>query len=57
MASNTIAVETITTPEPEWNEDKLVLSLTRLQKMHAQVFSSASFETHNWSISADTYQL
>ncbi|MCJ1265590.1 hypothetical protein MMC22_005470 [Lobaria immixta] len=37
MDLNTVAVETRSTPEPEWNEDKLVLSLTRLQEMHAQL--------------------
>lgn len=57
MALDTTAMETITTPEPEWNEDKLVWSLTRLQEMHAQVTFSASFESHTWLISTDFYLL
>lgn len=57
MALDTLAGETTATPEPEWNEDKLVLSLNRLQEMHAQVYSSASFESHTWLISTDLFFL
>lgn len=57
MALDPLAGETGATPEPEWNEDKLVLSLNRLQEMHAQVNSSASFESYTWLFRTDLFFL
>ena len=44
MASNHPAEETKSIPEPDWNEDKLVSSLARLQEMHVEVQASKSID-------------